>query len=104
MSIQLVMPFNHLILSCPPLLLPSIFPSISVFANARAPSKTKVRTRGGRASAAALKHPMSLLMQGDTHIFHPQPRPPLRLLYFSFFSLLARPRSDPVIWSFSQVN
>ena len=33
MSIQLVMPFNHLILSCPPLLLPSIFPSIRVFAN-----------------------------------------------------------------------
>jgi len=33
MSIQLVMPFNHLFLSCPLLLLPSIFPSIRVFAN-----------------------------------------------------------------------
>ena len=32
MSIELVMPFNHLIL-CPPLLLPSIVPSIRVFAN-----------------------------------------------------------------------
>ena len=32
MSIKLVMPFNHLIL-CHPLLLPSIFPSISVFSN-----------------------------------------------------------------------
>ena len=32
MSIALVMPFNHLIL-CPPLLLPSIFPSIRVFSN-----------------------------------------------------------------------
>ena len=32
MSIELVMPSNHLILSCS-LLLPSIFPSISVFSN-----------------------------------------------------------------------
>ena len=31
MSIKSVMPFNHLILCCPLLLLPSIFPSISVF-------------------------------------------------------------------------
>ena len=33
MSIKLVMPFNHLILCCPLLLLPSIFPSIRVFSN-----------------------------------------------------------------------
>ncbi|KAB0346146.1 hypothetical protein FD755_024209, partial [Muntiacus reevesi] len=33
MSIVLVMPSNHLILSRPPLLLPSIFPSIRVFSN-----------------------------------------------------------------------
>ena len=33
MSIQLVMPFNHLILCHPLLLLPSIFPSIRVFSN-----------------------------------------------------------------------
>ena len=33
MSIQSVMPSNHLILCCPPLLLPSIFPSIRVFSN-----------------------------------------------------------------------
>ena len=32
MSIETVMPSNHLIL-CPPLLLPSIFPSIRVFSN-----------------------------------------------------------------------
>ena len=32
-SIELVMPFNHLILSCPLLLLPSIFPSIWGFSN-----------------------------------------------------------------------
>ena len=33
MSIELVMPSNHLILCCPLLLLPSIFPSIMVFSN-----------------------------------------------------------------------
>ena len=33
MSIQSVIPSNHLILCCPLLLLPSIFPSIRVFAN-----------------------------------------------------------------------
>ena len=33
MSIELVMPSNHLILCRPLLLLPSIFPSISVFSN-----------------------------------------------------------------------
>ena len=32
-SIELVMPSNHLILCCPVLLLPSIFPSIRVFSN-----------------------------------------------------------------------
>ena len=33
MSIESLMPSNHLILSCPLLLLPSIFPSIRVFLN-----------------------------------------------------------------------
>ena len=33
MSIELVLLFNHLILCLPPLLLPSIFPSIRVFSN-----------------------------------------------------------------------
>ena len=33
MSIQSVMPSNHLILCCPLFLLPSIFPSIKVFSN-----------------------------------------------------------------------
>ena len=32
-SIELVMPSNHLVLCCPLLLLPSIFPSIRVFSN-----------------------------------------------------------------------
>ena len=33
MFIDLVIPFNHLILCCPLLLLPSIFPSIRIFSN-----------------------------------------------------------------------
>ena len=33
MTIESVMPSNHLILCCPRLLLPSIFPSIGVFSN-----------------------------------------------------------------------
>ena len=33
MSIELVMPFNHLILCCPLLLLPSVFPSVRVFSS-----------------------------------------------------------------------
>ena len=33
MSIELVMPSSHLILCCPLLLLPSIFPSIRIFSN-----------------------------------------------------------------------
>ena len=36
MSIELVMPSNHLILCCPFLLLPSIFPSIENFSNVSA--------------------------------------------------------------------
>ena len=38
MSIELVMPSNHLILCHPLLLLPSIFPSIRVFSSELAPS------------------------------------------------------------------
>ena len=37
MSIESVMPSNHLILCCPLLLLPSFFPSIRVFSNELAP-------------------------------------------------------------------
>ena len=33
MSIKSVMPFNHLVLCCPLLLLPSVFPSIRVFSS-----------------------------------------------------------------------
>ena len=37
MSIELVMPSNHLILCCPLLLPPSIFPSIRIFSNESVP-------------------------------------------------------------------
>ena len=37
MSVELVMPSNHLILYCPLLLLPSIFPSIRVFSSEQVP-------------------------------------------------------------------
>ena len=40
MSIESVMPFNHLILCCPLLLLPSVFPKIKVFS-----SETVLRIR-----------------------------------------------------------
>ena len=48
MSIDLVMPFNHLILCHPLLLLPSIFPSIRVF------SSEWAKSIGALASASAL--------------------------------------------------
>ena len=57
MSIKLVMPFNHLILCHPLLLLPSIFPSIRVFSNESAFAS------GGqsiRASASASVLPMNI--------------------------------------------
>ena len=42
MSIESVMPSNHLVLSCP-LLLPSVFPSIKVFSNETAISHQMAR-------------------------------------------------------------
>ena len=57
MSIKLVMPYNHLILCCPLLLLPSIFPSIRVFSN------ESVLPSGGqsiRVSASASVLPMNI--------------------------------------------
>ena len=37
MSLELVMPSNHLVLCCPLLLLPSIFPSLRVFSKESSP-------------------------------------------------------------------
>ena len=57
MSIESVMPSNYLILCCPLLLLPSIFPSIMVF------SKEKGAKSGAwciGASASASVHPMKI--------------------------------------------
>ena len=53
MSIESVMPSNHLILRRPLLLLPSIFPSIRVFSN-----QSVLRIRWPKASASAL--PMNI--------------------------------------------
>ena len=55
MSIELVMPSNHLILCHPRLLLPSIFPSIRVFSNE---SVLRIRWPGVSASASVL--PMNI--------------------------------------------
>ena len=57
MSIKLVMPSNHLIICCPLLLLPSIFPYIRVFSN------ESVLCTGGqsiRVSASASVLPMNI--------------------------------------------
>ena len=47
-SIQAVMPSNHLILCCPILLLPSIFPSIRVFSN-----EFQLFTSGGQSTGTS---------------------------------------------------
>ena len=58
MSIESMMPSNHLILCCPLLLLPSIFPSIRVFSN-----ESSLFTSGGQsigASASASVFPTNI--------------------------------------------
>ena len=58
MSIESVMPSSHLILCCPLLLLPSIFPSIRVFSN-----ESSLFTSGGQsigASASASVFPTNI--------------------------------------------
>ena len=57
MSIESVMPSNHLILCCPHLLLPSIFPSIRVLSNE---SVLHIRWSNTGASASATVHPMNI--------------------------------------------
>ena len=57
MSIELVMPSNHLILCCSLLLLPSIFPSIRVFSNEPA---VHIRWQSIGASASASVLPNSI--------------------------------------------
>ena len=53
MSIESVMPSNHLILCCPLLLLPSIFPSIRVFSNESVLCIKELCDQGIGASASA---------------------------------------------------
>ena len=54
MSIESVMPFNHLILCCPLLLLPSIYPGIRVFSNELCFASVGQNT-GASASASVLR-------------------------------------------------
>ena len=56
-SIELVMLSNHLILCCPLLLLPSVFPSIRVFSNE---SALCIRQQSIGASASASVFPMNI--------------------------------------------
>ena len=54
MSIESVMPSNHLVLCCPLLLLPSIFPSIRVFSNESVFFVSGSQSIGASASASVL--------------------------------------------------
>ena len=58
MSIESVMPSNHLVLCRPLLLLPSIFPSISIFSNELALLASSGQSIGASASASVL--PMNI--------------------------------------------
>ena len=61
MSIELLMPDNHLILCCPLLLLPSIFPSIRVFSTESALCiKVLMRSQSIGVSASTLVLPMNI--------------------------------------------
>ena len=57
MSIELVMPSYHLILFCPLLLLPSVFPTIRVFSNE---SVLPISGQSIKASASASVLPMNI--------------------------------------------
>ena len=63
MSIKLVMPSNHLILCCPLLLLPSIFPSIRVFSNE---SALHIRWRKYFTAIETMLQNFRSLVQGHT--------------------------------------
>ena len=62
MSIELVMPFNHLFLCCPLLFLPSIFPSIRAF------SKSQLFSSGGQSIGASAS--ASVLSMNTQDWFH----------------------------------
>ena len=88
MSIELVIPSNHLILCHPLLFLPSVFPSIRVFS-----SESALRIRWQRIGASASLLPMnliSLLSKGLSRVFSST------TLWKQFFS------AQPSSWSSSQ--
>ena len=104
MSIELVMPSNHLILGCPLVLMPSIFPSIKVFSNELA---LCIRWQNIGASASASFFPMniqgwfplgltgliSLLSEGLSRVFSSTTVPK-----HQFFS------TQPSLWSNSHIH
>ena len=75
MSIESVMPSNHLILCCPLLLLPSIFPSIRVFSNE---SALCIR---GAVNSILLIHPFPAV--NSILLIHPFPTPSVTRILFS---------------------
>ena len=74
MSIDAVMPSNHLILCRPLLLLPSIFPNIRVFSNE---SALPIRWPNIGVSASTSVFPMNTLQKGERSVSKP-----LSLWYF----------------------
>ena len=67
MSIASVMPSNHLILCCPLLLQPSIFPSIRVFSNQWL-FASGIQSIGAFASASVLPVNITLLSKDPSHL------------------------------------
>ena len=104
MSVESVMPSNHLILCCPLLFLPSIFPSIRAFPNE---SAVRIRWQSIGASASASVLPVSiqgwfplrliglisLLSKGLSRVFSS-----ITVPKHQFFSML------PSLWSSSHIQ
>ena len=96
-SIESVMPSNHLVLCCPLLLLPSIFPRITVFSSQ--PFASNGQSTGASASASVLAkniqgwYPLGLtdfisLQSGESHESYPEPRFKASILQHSAFFMI----------------
>ena len=97
-SIESVMPSDHLVLCCPLLLLPSIFPRITVFSSQ--PFASNGQSTGASASASVLAkniqgwYPLGLtdfisLQSGESHESYPEPQ--FESVHSSAVSLLYGP-------------
>ena len=95
MSIELVMPFNHLILCRPLLLLPSIFPSIRVFSN-----ESALRIRWPKywsfSRHLILCHPLLLLLSifPSIRVFSNESALPIRWSKYWSFSFNISPSNE----------